>query len=39
MRYEQDPYLLQNIMDKKLSEYDMPTTDRVNAGITANEGA
>ena len=29
-RYEQDPYLLQHIMDEKLSGYDMPTTDRVN---------
>ena len=38
MSYEQDPYLLQNIMDKKLSEYDMPTTYKVDAGITANEG-
>ncbi|EOG6112945.1 thioredoxin family protein, partial [Klebsiella pneumoniae] len=37
-RYEQDPYLLQHIMDEKLSGYDMPTTDRVNTGISENEG-
>ncbi len=37
-RYEQDPHLLQHIMDEKLSGYDMPTTDRVNTGISENEG-
>ena len=36
--YEQDPYLLQNLMDKKLGEYDMPTTDRVDARFSENEG-
>lgn len=38
MSYEQDPFLLQKIMDKKLGEYSMPTTDKVNIGFSETRG-
>lgn len=38
VNYEQDPFLLQNMMDRKLGEYDMPTTDKVDPRFLDDKG-